>query len=142
MYSFKVKIIVFFFIGFGIIDFITGSMWWSLKLCFQSVIFPLSLWNPIRLPPITILLLGLTIYSSIKILNLENDKAFKVGAVIVGFDVLKLYFDTVFMLNFNILPYIGYYLEILALIMFSIFSIILFKYRETIWVVKKSIKAR
>ena len=130
----KVKILIIFLIFSGIIDFITGSLWWSLKICFQSDVFPLSLWNPIRLPPITILLLGLTIYTSIKIINLENDKAFKVGAVIVGFDVLKLYFDTDFMLNFNILPYIGYYLEILALIMFSILSFILFKYRESIWI--------
>ncbi len=109
-------------------------MWWSLKLCFQGDIFPLSLWNPIRLPPITFLLFSLTIYSCAEILKLENDKALKVGAVIAILDILKLYFDTVLIFNFNIKPFIGYYLEIISLFGFLTLIVVLFKYRDALWI--------
>jgi len=113
-------------------------MWWSLKLCFQSDIFPLSLWNPIRLPPITFLLFGLMLYLCTEIFKLENDRAFKAGVLIVILDVLKLYFDTMLILNFNIKPHIGYYLEIISLFGFLALTIVLIKYRDALWVAVKS----
>ena len=138
MYRIKLIPIVILYLFFGIIDFITGSMWWSLKLCFQSDIFPLSLWNPIRLPPITFFILGLTLYLCAEIFKLENDRAFKAGALIAILDVLKLYFDTMLILNFNIKPHIGYYLEIISLFGFLALTSVLIKYRDALWVAVKS----
>jgi len=109
-------------------------MWWSFRLCFQGDIFPLSLWNPIRLPPITFFILGLTLYLCAEIFKLENDRAFKVGAVIAILDILKLYFDTMLIFNFNIKPFIGYYLEIISLFGILILNIVLFKYRDALWI--------
>lgn len=118
----KIKIIATLYVCFGIIDLITRI---SILFSFQSELgyYPLLFWNPLRVPPVYIFLLGLTIYSSIKILNLELDMALKFGIVIIGSDALNLLLDTWFIGNFSyISPNIGYYLEIIPLIFFSIFN--------------------
>lgn len=118
----KLTVIVTLYIFFGIIDFAT-KMWLNFNFQTEGGMYPLLFWNPLRIPLVPIFLLGLIIYSSIKILNLELDKALKFGIVIIGSDALNLLLDTWFIGNFSyISPNIGYYLEIVSLIFFSIFN--------------------
>jgi len=118
----KLTAIVTLYIFFGIIDFAT-KVWLNFNFQAEGGMYPLLFWNPLRVLLVPIFLLGLTFYSSIKILNLELDKALKFGIVIIGSDALNLLLDTWFIGNFSyITPNIGYYLEIISLIFFSIFN--------------------
>ncbi len=124
----KIKIIATLYVGFGIIDLITRFF---MKFCFRAEggMYPLLLWNPIRLVPVNIFLFGLTIYSTIKILHLDFSNALKCGIIITLLGTLSFYLDTNFILSFDyISPNIGYYLEIISLIFFIIYLFILIYY--------------
>lgn len=121
----KIKIIATLYVGFGIIDLITRFL---MKFCFRAEggMYPLLLWNPIRLVPVNIFLFGLTVYSTIKILHLDFSNALKCGIIITLLGALSFYLDTNFILSFDyISPNIGYYLEIISLIFFVISLVIL-----------------
>ena len=121
----KIKIIATLYVGFGIIDLITRFV---IQFCFRAEggMYPLLLWNPIRLVPVIIFLFGLTIYSTIKILNFDFSNALKSGIVVTLLGALSFYLDTNFILSFDyISPYTGYYLEIISLIFYVISLVIL-----------------
>ncbi len=122
------KIFACFYFCFGSVDMIIRLL---MKFCFQAEggMYPMLLWNPIRLVPVVIFLFGLTIYSGIQILKIEFSKALKFGILIVLFNALSLFLDTSFILSFDyISPLIGYYLEIISLIFFLISLLVLLCY--------------